>query len=805
MRGLAGASAALLLLAGSPVRSPSPASATAAAAPTPAVPPIDQWSERFVGGRQPGDATGLDGLLEAIRGQRPDDYARYSLGYLHARVKLEAGDAEAARAGLQAFIVPGHPLRELALHWHSQAAAGGGQAEVARQDRWALAVDHPNSPYHGAAVRELARGLAAQRDVAGLESLLQRLPDAAGSPPRRYVQASLVEARLGKGDEAGAVAEGLRLLRDRSNDDAAERIGGDLDRKELRARLSAEDLMLLGETLRAHRQFDRALGLLETAAAALPARRSDLLFAIGRTRFGSEDYAGAEKTYLAGAAATTDAEEVGQFLYHAARAALLMGADARAEAHLTRAAAALRPVRTARSRRGRGAPTRLALVLVQRLRLRLGQKRMAEAAADLALIQRQFPRSETAFDATVAYAVALVAQGRPREALQALARAKHRRDAESVAETAYWEGRALERIDPPRAVAAYLRVLRTGGAAPFVGFARQRLGGPLRERSRVDAARLEREAQTLQAAGQIEAARRALTDALLLSMEPEASARRAALGGLYRSLPAYARALDLQPLPFPRLPLPEPSPPAGVAGASAPASTSPSGFSGNPTDLLLALGLFDDAGEGLVRRYPLEPPASALARAEGLHRAGYPRGAIRAAEAARRGLPEDVPPALLPLLLRERLYPRYYQEAIREDAARFGADERLVLSIMREESRFDTRARSLAAARGLLQLIIGTAREVGREVGLQQVQPEDLYDPRTVIPIGAKYLADLQREFDGNAMKAAAAYNAGPPQVHLWTRLAPGPGDDVFYSTINFGETRAYVAKVLQSYERYAG
>src|SRR5262245_10745343 len=229
MRGLVLAAVVLLLQA-----SPAP--------PT-AVPPADQWTGLFLRLR-PQDPAALEALLDGIRAQHPDEYARYSLGYLQARVKLEAGNAEAARAGLQAFIAPGHPLRELALHWHAQAAAAAGQAEAARSDRWALATEHPDSPYHGAAVRELARGLFERGDVAGLEALLARLPDAPGSPPRRHVQASLVEARLGTGDEAGAVAEGLRLLRDRSNDDAAERISGDLDRNEIRPRLSAEDLML---------------------------------------------------------------------------------------------------------------------------------------------------------------------------------------------------------------------------------------------------------------------------------------------------------------------------------------------------------------------------------------------------------------------------------------------------------------------------------------------------------------------------------------------------------------------------------
>ena len=49
----------------------------------------------------------------------------------------------------------------------------------------------------------------------------------------------------------------------------------------------------------------------------------------------------------------------------------------------------------------------------------------------------------------------------------------------------------------------------------------------------------------------------------------------------------------------------------------------------------------------------------------------------------------------------------------------------------------------------------------------------------------------------------AAAYNAGPNQARLWARMAPAPGDDMFLSAINFDETKDYVRKVLNSYERY--
>jgi soluble lytic murein transglycosylase len=166
-------------------------------------------------------------------------------------------------------------------------------------------------------------------------------------------------------------------------------------------------------------------------------------------------------------------------------------------------------------------------------------------------------------------------------------------------------------------------------------------------------------------------------------------------------------------------------------------------------------------------------------------------------------VPRDYVPQLLPLTVRELLYPRYFYDAIADDAKKFGTDPILLLSIMREESRFNPRAKSEAAARGLLQFIITTANEIGREIGLVSVQPDDLYDPRVIIRLGAKYVSKLAQQLGGDRYAIAAAYNAGPHQVQLWQRLAPGPGDDYFLSSINFDETKQYVRKVMNSYERY--
>ena len=78
---------------------------------------------------------------------------------------------------------------------------------------------------------------------------------------------------------------------------------------------------------------------------------------------------------------------------------------------------------------------------------------------------------------------------------------------------------------------------------------------------------------------------------------------------------------------------------------------------------------------------------------------------------------------MLPLLVRQLLYPRYFYDYIVDDAKHFGADPTLVLSIMREESRFNPRAKSQAAARGLLQFIMTTALDIGRDIGRNVSHP----------------------------------------------------------------------------------
>jgi tetratricopeptide (TPR) repeat protein len=214
---------------------------------------------------------------------------------------------------------------------------------------------------------------------------------------------------------------------------------------------------------------------------------------------------------------------------------------------------------------------------------------------------------------------------------------------------------------------------------------------------------------------------------------------------------------------------------------------------------LMAMGLFDEAVDVIPKRWPLASNGGALTQSLAFNRAGASRQSIYAAEVLAKRVGEKA----LPRVARELLYPRYFYDFIVEDSKKFGADPNLVLAIMREESRFNPRAKSEAAARGLLQFIITTARDIGRDVGLVDVTADDLYDPRIVIRLGTKYIATLSEELGGNKYAVVAAYNAGPKQVALWQRLAPKPGDDYFVRSINFDETRDYVRKVMGSYKQY--
>ena len=128
----------------------------------------------------------------------------------------------------------------------------------------------------------------------------------------------------------------------------------------------------------------------------------------------------------------------------------------------------------------------------------------------------------------------------------------------------------------------------------------------------------------------------------------------------------------------------------------------------------------------------------------------------------------------------------------------------MIHAITRQESQFDRTAISSAGARGLMQLMPGTAREQAGKLGVALYSPDQLFaDPSLTIRLGSSYFDRMYAAY-GSYPLAIAAYNAGPGNVNKWLRAYGDPRtgtiDTVdWVEAIPFTETRNYVQRVLEN------
>jgi soluble lytic murein transglycosylase len=130
------------------------------------------------------------------------------------------------------------------------------------------------------------------------------------------------------------------------------------------------------------------------------------------------------------------------------------------------------------------------------------------------------------------------------------------------------------------------------------------------------------------------------------------------------------------------------------------------------------------------------------------------------------------------------------------------------LSIARRESEFDPVVVSGAGARGLMQLMPGTAKDMSKRVGAQYSLSGLLTDPAYNARLGTAYLEVLSGRYDGNPILMAAAYNAGPSRADAWRKQYGDPRNskiDVidWIEGLPFRETRNYVMRVTESFAPY--
>ncbi len=118
-------------------------------------------------------------------------------------------------------------------------------------------------------------------------------------------------------------------------------------------------------------------------------------------------------------------------------------------------------------------------------------------------------------------------------------------------------------------------------------------------------------------------------------------------------------------------------------------------------------------------------------------------------------------------------------QVVNSASAAYHLDPDLVNSVIHAESGFNSHAVSPKGARGLMQLMPGTANHLG---------VNDAFDPQANVTGGSRYLRELLERYNFDLVKALAAYNAGPQRVEQYRGVPP------------FRETRAYVARIVHEY-----
>lgn len=144
-------------------------------------------------------------------------------------------------------------------------------------------------------------------------------------------------------------------------------------------------------------------------------------------------------------------------------------------------------------------------------------------------------------------------------------------------------------------------------------------------------------------------------------------------------------------------------------------------------------------------------------------------------------------------LVIKSLFPYKFSSLVKEKSGKL--DPNLILSLIRQESAFNVKARSVVGARGLMQIMPATGKQLYRKL-----QADQLYEPSLNIKLGTRYLSGLMERYEGNIVFSLASYNAGIGNVSRWQRDIPFNSDMISnIEMIPFKETRNYVKLIYRN------
>lgn len=300
--------------------------------------------------------------------------------------------------------------------------------------------------------------------------------------------------------------------------------------------------------------------------------------------------------------------------------------------------------------------------------------------------------------------------------------------------------------------------------------------------------------------GQFDVARRAAQSGIRLA---EGRQREELLGVIklaYQSLPAYT---------FPNLSV--------ISIASRQVYSDQQQVEATPSSIaaeLIFLGLYDEGVPAFVAARPAtvttnqgqqaaQPTDADYTLAVFGLRGGLGNIAVRFGERLWRNIPADYVLEVAPREYVDLLYPAPHRSSLLAHASSRGVDPRFVLAIARQESRFQADAKSVAAARGMMQFISETANQTATQLGEKEFQQDELYNPDTAILFGAQYLAVLFKQFPGQPEAVAGSYNGGAENLARWIARSHSDVADRYVSEIGFAQTKDYVFRVMTNYRAY--
>ena len=148
----------------------------------------------------------------------------------------------------------------------------------------------------------------------------------------------------------------------------------------------------------------------------------------------------------------------------------------------------------------------------------------------------------------------------------------------------------------------------------------------------------------------------------------------------------------------------------------------------------------------------------------------------------------------------QALYPFPYMQTISTWSADRKLNPMLVTALIRQESRFESKIKSVVGATGLMQIMPETASEIASQIKVKNYKLENVDDN---IKFGTWYLDSTHKTYQGNSMLAVASYNAGPGAVSEWLSQSKTQDTDEFVESIRYDETKGYVKSVFANYWNY--